>query len=200
MPSSGRLVRICVCVFVSVCVCLCLRRCVCLCFCLRLCCVCVCVLSLSLSRVWAVKSGSKCVLTRLPFPPHSLTLSPTHTEHPWLYTLVLAVKSGGKCVDCEVARVGMRSARVEGGQFLINDVAVEVRGVNRHDPLCISIHMHAPLYACMPPCTYVHVNIHTRECPLVRTYACMPPCTHARMQARTHIFGLQQRGRNLKVT
>lgn len=54
-------------------------------------------------------------------------------ERPWLYTLVISLRSEGKCADCEVARVGFRSVRVEGGQFLVNDVAVEVRGVNRHE-------------------------------------------------------------------
>ena len=36
-------------------------------------------------------------------------------------------------MDCETTRVGMRSVRVHGGQFLVNDVAVEIRGVNRHE-------------------------------------------------------------------
>jgi beta-galactosidase len=54
-------------------------------------------------------------------------------EQPWLYTLVLSLRTRGTCVDCEVARVGFRSVRVAGGQFLVNDVPVEIRGVNRHE-------------------------------------------------------------------
>ena len=36
-------------------------------------------------------------------------------------------------MDCEATRVGMRSVRVQGGQFLVNDRTVEIRGVNRHE-------------------------------------------------------------------
>jgi beta-galactosidase len=66
-------------------------------------------------------------------------VKPWSAEEPWLYTLVLTLEDGSggggvrTVVDCEAARVGFRTVRVEGERLLVNGAAPLMRGVNRHE-------------------------------------------------------------------
>ncbi|MCE5250831.1 DUF4981 domain-containing protein [bacterium] len=56
------------------------------------------------------------------------------SEHPNLYTLVLALKDpSGRVIECERCRVGFREVVIKGGQLLVNGVPVYFKGVNRHE-------------------------------------------------------------------
>jgi beta-galactosidase len=62
--------------------------------------------------------------------------APAHwtAETPRLYTLVLALlDAGGDTTEVIVQRVGFRRVEVRGGLFLVNNVPVRFRGVNRHE-------------------------------------------------------------------
>ena len=55
-------------------------------------------------------------------------------EAPWLYTLVVElVDGGGRVVDVEASRVGVRSVSIAGGLLRVNGAPITVRGVNRHE-------------------------------------------------------------------
>ena len=55
-------------------------------------------------------------------------------ESPSLYTLKLELKGiDGKTVERVSQQVGFRDIRIKGGQLLINDKAIKIRGVNRHE-------------------------------------------------------------------
>lgn len=55
-------------------------------------------------------------------------------ESPTLYTLLLSLKDAdGKLVEAIPQRVGFRKTEIRGNQFLINGVAVKLKGVNRHE-------------------------------------------------------------------
>jgi len=58
-------------------------------------------------------------------------------EHPNLYTLVLTLKDKrGNVLESTSSRIGFRSVEIKGGQFLVNGVAVLLKGVNiqEHNP------------------------------------------------------------------
>ncbi|HEY4337565.1 MAG TPA: glycoside hydrolase family 2 TIM barrel-domain containing protein, partial [Puia sp.] len=60
--------------------------------------------------------------------PHKWT-----AETPHLYTTVLSLKDGGKTIETLSARTGFRKIEIKGRQFLVNGVAVKLKGVNRHE-------------------------------------------------------------------
>ena len=55
-------------------------------------------------------------------------------EHPYLYTLRLALKdSTGNVVERAEAKVGFRKVEISNGRLLVNGKQVRLRGVNRHE-------------------------------------------------------------------
>lgn len=55
-------------------------------------------------------------------------------ETPSLYTLLLTLKNAkGKVLEVVTNRVGFRSVELKGGNFLVNGVAIKLKGVNRHE-------------------------------------------------------------------
>ena len=55
-------------------------------------------------------------------------------EHPYLYTVVLTLKDAdGNIVEVVANRVGFRTIELKDGVFLVNGVAIMLKGVNRHD-------------------------------------------------------------------
>ena len=54
-------------------------------------------------------------------------------ETPFLYTTVLSVKEGDQTMETISTRTGIRKIELKGRLFLINGVAVKLKGVNRHE-------------------------------------------------------------------
>ncbi len=55
-------------------------------------------------------------------------------ESPHLYEVFLTLKdAAGKVVEIQRCRVGFRKVEIKGGQLLVNGVAIDVKGVNRHE-------------------------------------------------------------------
>ncbi len=55
-------------------------------------------------------------------------------ETPYLYTLLVTLKdAAGKVLEVVPQRVGFRSIERSGATFLVNGVAIKLKGVNRHD-------------------------------------------------------------------
>jgi len=55
-------------------------------------------------------------------------------ENPALYPLLLTLRdSAGKTIEVIPWRVGFREIEIRGAEFLVNGVAVKMRGVNRHE-------------------------------------------------------------------
>ncbi|MBM7571937.1 beta-galactosidase subunit alpha [Aquibacillus albus] len=55
-------------------------------------------------------------------------------EDPYLYNLLLSLKDGtGEVSEVIPTRVGFRSVELKDGVFLVNGVAIMLKGVNRHD-------------------------------------------------------------------
>jgi beta-galactosidase len=55
-------------------------------------------------------------------------------EHPSLYRMVLCLKDGGgRALEYESARVGVRSAEVKDGHLLVNGQPIMIKGVDRHE-------------------------------------------------------------------
>ncbi|WP_125590106.1 beta-galactosidase subunit alpha [Companilactobacillus jidongensis] len=54
-------------------------------------------------------------------------------EIPDLYKLLLTVKKNDNLVEVIPQNVGFRNIHVEGDTFLVNGVAIKIKGVNRHD-------------------------------------------------------------------
>jgi len=55
-------------------------------------------------------------------------------EHPNLYTLILEMQDeGGRTDEVISSRVGFRKVEIAGGQLLVNGVAVDLKGTNRHE-------------------------------------------------------------------
>ncbi|MCP3738596.1 beta-galactosidase subunit alpha [Rossellomorea sp. BNER] len=62
--------------------------------------------------------------------------SPTKwsVENPYLYDLLIILKdSKGKVIEVVPNKIGFRSIELKDGVFLINGVAIKLKGVNRHD-------------------------------------------------------------------
>ena len=58
-------------------------------------------------------------------------------EHPRLYRLEASLLAGETLLETTFRRIGFREIRIEGNRFLVNGVAVKLRGADRHeiDPL-----------------------------------------------------------------
>ncbi|WP_158798762.1 glycoside hydrolase family 2 TIM barrel-domain containing protein [Pedobacter sp. L105] len=54
-------------------------------------------------------------------------------ETPKLYTTVLELKDGNKDVEILSSKTGFRQIEIKGRQFLVNGVAIKLKGVNRHE-------------------------------------------------------------------
>ncbi|MBC6110800.1 glycoside hydrolase family 2 TIM barrel-domain containing protein [Pedobacter fastidiosus] len=54
-------------------------------------------------------------------------------ETPKLYTTVIKLKEGIKDVEILSSKTGFRSVEIKGRQFLVNGVAIKLKGVNRHE-------------------------------------------------------------------
>lgn len=61
-------------------------------------------------------------------------VSPWSAEHPALYTLVITHFDGkGTVLESTAQQIGFRTVEIKGGQFLLNGVAIRLKGVNRHE-------------------------------------------------------------------
>jgi len=54
-------------------------------------------------------------------------------ESPWLYQLVLELKSGGATVQTFRDRIGLRQVTTTDGIFKLNGTPIKLRGINHHD-------------------------------------------------------------------
>lgn len=54
-------------------------------------------------------------------------------ETPALYTTVITLKEGDKVVETMSSRTGFRKIEIKGRVFMVNGVAVKLKGVNRHE-------------------------------------------------------------------
>lgn len=55
-------------------------------------------------------------------------------EDPYLYTLLVTLKdAAGNVVEVIPQRVGFRTIEIKGDRFLVNGVAIKIKGVNRHE-------------------------------------------------------------------
>ncbi|MBO6188763.1 MAG: beta-galactosidase [Prevotella sp.] len=54
-------------------------------------------------------------------------------ETPYLYTLIINVKKGGKLQEVICQRVGFRHVEIKGGQLLVNGQPILIKGVDRHE-------------------------------------------------------------------
>ena len=55
-------------------------------------------------------------------------------EHPNLYTLRLQLQNAdGETIESVTQQIGFRTIAIRGGQLLINDEPIKIRGVNRHE-------------------------------------------------------------------
>jgi beta-galactosidase/evolved beta-galactosidase subunit alpha len=106
-------------------------------------------------RVHAPASGELEVHTELAGPKEGFTvehklLNDTGSrrlwsaEDPFLYTLLVTLKDPQGCVvEVVPQRVGFRTVEIKGDRFLVNGVAVKLKGVNRHE-------MHTDLGRAVP--------------------------------------------------
>lgn len=85
------------------------------------------------------QSGKKLLEKTVKHPESSIShLVPNpklwNAESPTLYQLLLTLKDGkGKTVEVIPWRVGFREVAIEKGVFMVNGVAVKMKGVNRHE-------------------------------------------------------------------
>lgn len=57
-----------------------------------------------------------------------------NAEYPNLYKVVIALHSAnGARLDCTSTRIGFRKIEIKDGVFLLNNAAIKLRGVNRHE-------------------------------------------------------------------
>lgn len=54
-------------------------------------------------------------------------------EAPNLYSLVIALRSGRKCLGAKCIRIGFKKVEIKGNVLMINGKRVIIKGVNRHD-------------------------------------------------------------------
>ncbi|MBS7564799.1 DUF4981 domain-containing protein [Mucilaginibacter sp. Bleaf8] len=54
-------------------------------------------------------------------------------ETPKLYTTVLSIRENSETVETISARTGFRQIEIRGRQFLVNNVPIKLKGVNRHE-------------------------------------------------------------------
>ena len=105
-------------------------------------------------------------------------------------------------MDCEVTRVGLRAVRVHQGQFLVNDVPVEIRGLfyfflSKCVRVCVYVCVYiilvilygavkhlTDLCVCVCVCVYVYVCVCVCVCVCVYTYAYI--CTYIGVNRHEH--------------
>ena len=64
-----------------------------------------------------------------PQPPHLWS-----AEDPYLYTLLVTLKdAAGNVLEVVPQHVGFRTVEIKGDKFLVNGVAIKLKGVNRHE-------------------------------------------------------------------
>lgn len=69
------------------------------------------------------------VKTSIKIPnPHKWT-----AETPYLYTTVISILDNGQVIETISSKTGFRRLELKGRQFLVNGVAVKLKGVNRHE-------------------------------------------------------------------
>ena len=55
-------------------------------------------------------------------------------ENPYLYTLLVTLKdAAGNVIEVVPQRIGFRTVEIQGDRFLVNGVAIKLKGVNRHE-------------------------------------------------------------------
>ena len=54
-------------------------------------------------------------------------------ETPYLYTLTVTLRRGGRVMEAVAQKVGFRHIEISGGQLLVNGKPVLIKGVNRHE-------------------------------------------------------------------
>lgn len=54
-------------------------------------------------------------------------------EHPYLYELFMTIEKEGQVIEVINQKVGFRQIEVQGNCFLVNGVAIKLKGMNRHD-------------------------------------------------------------------
>ncbi len=91
---------------------------------------------------WSCWTKSKTSFTRQPIN-HRVTqvrfetqiphVKPWSAELPCLYTVLMTVKHAEQVIEVIPQTVGFRSIEVVGDTFLVNGVAIKLKGVNRHD-------------------------------------------------------------------
>ncbi len=81
--------------------------------------------------VKALKRGEETTLAvDLPVPSPLLWSA----EEPQLYTLLISLENRkGRCLEVLKSPIGFRRVEIKGGQLLVNNKAVLIRGVNRHE-------------------------------------------------------------------
>ena len=63
-------------------------------------------------------------------------IQPWSAETPYLYTLIISHYSeAAELIESVTAKIGFRIVEIKGGQLLINDEPIYIRGVDRHEPI-----------------------------------------------------------------
>lgn len=71
--------------------------------------------------------------TQVKFETQIPHVKPWSAELPHLYTVLMTVKHAEQVIEVIPQTVGFRSIEVVGDTFLVNGVAIKLKGVNRHD-------------------------------------------------------------------
>lgn len=67
------------------------------------------------------------------FTQHLQNLKAWSAEEPNLYTMVISFEEASGIKEVIVQNVGFRTIKLDGERFLVNGVAIKLKGVNRHD-------------------------------------------------------------------
>jgi len=78
--------------------------------------------------------------------PHPLLWS---TDTPYLYRAVAVVHAGGRIIDAEKLRIGIRTIKIDPSGLYVNGVYTKIKGVNAHQD-------HAGVGCAMPDYLYYH--------------------------------------------
>ncbi|MEH6549869.1 MAG: glycoside hydrolase family 2 TIM barrel-domain containing protein [Pseudomonadales bacterium] len=70
---------------------------------------------------------------KLSFTSSLESVTPWSAEVPKLYTMLVSLKDGEKELESFSHRVGFRTSEIRDGRYLINGVAVKLKGVNLHE-------------------------------------------------------------------
>jgi beta-galactosidase len=97
------------------------------------------------SSVSVAANGEKTVRQDISVP-HPLLWS---SESPYLYRAVAVLHLGGRIVDAEKLRIGIRTIRIDSSGLYVNGVYTKIKGVNAHQD-------HAGVGCAMPDYLYYH--------------------------------------------